>query len=343
MGTKMAPAYANIFMAELEEGLLRNYHTTPILWKRYIDDILCIWPGPPDSLKEFIRFLNGSHRTIKFTYECSETTVDFLDVTIYKGKRYHNTGILDFKPFFKKTNKFQYLEYSSSHPRNTFGGIVRGELTRLLRACSDKQEYLKIQRKMYQIFRDRNYPKTLLERALESVPFESRPQTLEKKEKSSQKYDTFLVVEYTPDLDIKQLRQTLKPNQSDEKQVPTPCLSLKRPKNLSQKLVRAKLRQFPDPPQSTLEINIPITPNFNGNSAACATPGCKCCRRMSRKPRVTSNQNNKTFPTPKHTNCQCYIPPGMHEMPQKKPICGTDTKNNGYKIEEKVRFLRSNW
>ena len=91
MGTKMAPAYANIFMAELEEGLLRNYHTTPILWKRYIDDVLCIWPGPPDSLKEFIRFLNGSHRTIKFTYECSETTVDFLDMTIYKGKRYHNT------------------------------------------------------------------------------------------------------------------------------------------------------------------------------------------------------------------------------------------------------------
>ena len=185
MGTKMAPAYANIFMAELEEGLLRNYHTTPILWKRYIDDILCIWPGPPDSLKEFIRFLNRSHGTIKFTYECSETTVDFLDVTIYKGKRYHDTGILDFKPFFRKTNKFQYLEYSSYHPRNTFGGIVRGELTRLLRACSDQQGYIKIQRKMYQSFRDRNYPKILLlQRALESVSFESRPQTLEKKDKN---------------------------------------------------------------------------------------------------------------------------------------------------------------
>ena len=85
-GDQDGPCLPNIFMAELEEGLLRNYHTTPILWKRYIDDVLCIWPGPPDSLKEFIRSLNGSHRTIKFTYECSETTVDFLDVTIYKGK-----------------------------------------------------------------------------------------------------------------------------------------------------------------------------------------------------------------------------------------------------------------
>ncbi len=38
MGTKMAPAYANLFMAELEERLLDNYHIKPIIWKRYIDD-----------------------------------------------------------------------------------------------------------------------------------------------------------------------------------------------------------------------------------------------------------------------------------------------------------------
>ena len=36
MGTKMAPSYANIFMAEREETLLANYPTKPLLWKRYI-------------------------------------------------------------------------------------------------------------------------------------------------------------------------------------------------------------------------------------------------------------------------------------------------------------------
>ena len=123
--------------------------------------------------------------------------------------------------------------------------------------------------------------------------------------------------------------QTLKPKQSEEKQVPTPCLSLKRPKNLSQKLVRAKLRQFPDPPQSTLEMNIPITPNFNGNSAACATPGCKCCRRMSRKPKVTSNQNNKP-----HQNTQTARPPMLYTSwnARDAPKERTDTKNNRHKI-----------
>ena len=113
MGTKMAPSYANIFMAELEEQLLANYPIEPALWKRFIDDILCIWPGPT----EFLKYLNEAHPKIKFTSEYSNTNVNFLDITIYKGPR---SLVLDIKPFFKPTNKFQYLEYSSAHPRNIF-------------------------------------------------------------------------------------------------------------------------------------------------------------------------------------------------------------------------------
>ena len=137
MGTKMAPSYANIFMAELEEELLANYPITPLLWKRYIDDILCIWPGPPSELNQFMQYLNQSHPTIKFTHESSTNSVDFLDLTIYKGTRHATSLILDLKPYLKKNNKFQYLEYNSSHPRGTFASLVKGELTRLLRKlCS---------------------------------------------------------------------------------------------------------------------------------------------------------------------------------------------------------------
>ena len=82
MGTKMAPSYANLFMAE---ELLKKSPTDPILWKRYIDDILCIWPGSKQSLDTFIEYLNGAHPTIKFTCESSPYSVDFLDITIYKG------------------------------------------------------------------------------------------------------------------------------------------------------------------------------------------------------------------------------------------------------------------
>jgi len=303
MGTKMAPAYANLFMADLEEKLLQNSTTDPILWKRYIDDILCIWPGSPEQLQNFIDYLNRAHPTIKFTCECSTTSVDFLDITIYKGKRYNRERTLDVKPYFKKTNKFQYLEYSSAHLKNTFRSLVKGELTRLLRACSDTDEYSRILSKMYKIFRERGYPAHLIKSVQELVPFSKRQEILHKPERPPCPYETFLVMDYTPDLDLPKLRSLLKPTEAEEAHVPKPCLSLRKTSNLSKTLVRAKLKQAKDPPTSDLPVRIQATPNLTGQSAGCATPGCKCCKTMSRKVRVTSSSNYKSFPTPKHTNC----------------------------------------
>ena len=171
MGTKMAPSYANIFMAELEEKLLDNYPTKPLVWKRYIDDILCIWPGPPSQIDHFMLYLNQSHPTIKFTHEHSTQSINFLDLTIYKGSRHTASLILDLKPFFKPTNKFQYLEYNSAHPRNIFSSLVKGELTRLLRACSDQEAYKLVTNKIFTAFKDRGYPNHLLQSTLQQVPF----------------------------------------------------------------------------------------------------------------------------------------------------------------------------
>lgn len=309
MGTKMAPAYANLFMADLEEKILANSPIDPILWKRYIDDVLCIWPGSQEQLQDFIKYLNRAHPTIKFTYESSTTSIDFLDITIYKGKRYTTKGILDIKPYFKKTNKFQYLEYSSAHPRNTFKGLVKGELTRLLRACSNQEEYHKIQLKMHKIFRDRGYPAQLIKSVQEMVPYSKRQEILHKPESPPCPYETFLVTQYTPDLDVTKLHSIIKPTKEEEDHVPKPCLSLQKTRNLSSIIVRAKLEQAEDPPKSDQPITIPITPDLNGQSAGCAIPFCKCCRKMSRKVRVTSSSNYKSFSTPKHTNCntRCVI------------------------------------
>ena len=216
MGTKMAPSYANLFMAELEE-----YSTGPILWKRYIDDILCIWPGSQQSLDTFIEYLNKSRPTIKFTYESSPHSVDYLDITIYKGDRYRATGVLDFKPFFK-TNKFQYLEYSSAHPRNTFRSLIKGELTSLLRACSDETEYNKTKSKLFRAFRDRGYPASIIQKVQESVPYAYRQQALCDNQVVPCPYQTFLVVEYTPDLDVRGINTIIRSTTEEEQWVPKP-------------------------------------------------------------------------------------------------------------------------
>ena len=210
MGTKMAPSYANIFMAELEEYLLDNYSTKPLLWKRYIDDILCIWPGPPSEVEDFIQYLNP---TIKFTHSSSTTEVDFLDLTIYKGKRHAASLILDLKPFFKPTNKFQYLEYSSAHHRGTFPSLIKGELTRLLRACSDERTYKKAADVILSKFKKRGYPNSLLQRILQQVPFQNRTELFNREKEVKQTYDTFFKINYTPDLDTRSLRKILQPHE----------------------------------------------------------------------------------------------------------------------------------
>ena len=43
IGTKFAPPYSVLFMAELEEKILREVELKPFLWWRYIDDIFFIW------------------------------------------------------------------------------------------------------------------------------------------------------------------------------------------------------------------------------------------------------------------------------------------------------------
>ena len=50
MGTRCAPNYAIIFMAELEEDYLDTCIYKPTLWKRFIDDIFMIWQHGSEKL-----------------------------------------------------------------------------------------------------------------------------------------------------------------------------------------------------------------------------------------------------------------------------------------------------
>ena len=50
IGTKFTPPYAIIFMADLEERILKDIELKPHIWGRYIDDIFFIWEHGKDSL-----------------------------------------------------------------------------------------------------------------------------------------------------------------------------------------------------------------------------------------------------------------------------------------------------
>ena len=84
MGTRMAPSYANLFMAKLEEDLLTWTLARPHTWWRYIDDIFAIWEHRRESLMTFLDQINSFHPSIKFTAETSTQCqeVSFLDTTV---------------------------------------------------------------------------------------------------------------------------------------------------------------------------------------------------------------------------------------------------------------------
>ena len=175
MGTKMAPSYANLFMDRFERSFLANEPIQPLLWKRYIDDILCIWPGTREELDSFLDRLNNAHPTLRFTWSISDSRVEFLDLNIFKGPRFNNTNCLDLSTHFKKTNTFQYLHYSSSHPRSIFRGLVKGEAIRFLRSNTHAPTFTATKKSLRHHLLSRGYPKSFIDPILHSITYDLRP------------------------------------------------------------------------------------------------------------------------------------------------------------------------
>ena len=120
MGTKMAPPYTNIFMANIEHQLTSNHISYIPLWKRFIDDIFFIWLDSLNKLKEFMNEANSLHPTIKFTFDYSQTKANFLDTTIYIDKQRKLQTTIYRKP----TDKNLILHFTSHHPLHLKRNII---------------------------------------------------------------------------------------------------------------------------------------------------------------------------------------------------------------------------
>ena len=119
MGSKLAPAYVNTFMGDLEKSILENSPLKPTYYRRFIDDIFLIWPHSEIELMKFITYMNTVNTSIQFTHEKNQQEVVFLDVVVYK---HHGTTddeqpwTLNTKTHIKPTNKQLYVREDSYHP-----------------------------------------------------------------------------------------------------------------------------------------------------------------------------------------------------------------------------------
>ena len=160
MGNPLSPLLSNLYMEFFEKEVLPRILPPNVIWFRYVDDILCIWPKNLD-VDHFLLQLNGLVPSIKFTKELEQDgRLPFLDVVIHRVDRYFK-----FDVFRKPTNVLSYVHFYSAHNLKTKLSVFSSMFLRAFRICSPEfldEEFNRI----YDISSKLKYPNHLIENAL---------------------------------------------------------------------------------------------------------------------------------------------------------------------------------
>ncbi len=211
MGTPVAPTLANLFMGKVEKDALMTWKgTQPLVWLRYIDDILMILEDSHLVLAELLTHLNARISSIKFTEEHSYNSIDFLDLTLFKGPRFQATGTLDIRPFAKLIDPHAYLHFSSGHHRSVTLGLVKGEFVRTLRRSSSPEIYASAVIDVMDWFTNRGYSKRIVKSVADKIKYEDRVSFLQNAtNRSLPECTTILSVRNHPALKSAALKEAL--------------------------------------------------------------------------------------------------------------------------------------
>ena len=162
MGKLFAPNYANIFMATWEGEALAKSPLQPLIYLRFLDDIFIIWQHGEEAFWDFFEILNSHTHSIKLKATVSHTSIDFLDVTVFKSESFRETHTLDTKVYFKPTDTHDLLHKQSYHPKHTFKGILKSQIIRFHRICSKENDFQNACNILFDSLVNRRYSKRFL-------------------------------------------------------------------------------------------------------------------------------------------------------------------------------------
>ena len=87
------------------------------------------------DIKKFYDLINSLDEDLKFIFENSNRTLNFLDIQL---KIVNNTSVFDI--YYKSTNSFNYLTYSSCHPSHNKNNIALSLAKRIINIVIDNRE-----------------------------------------------------------------------------------------------------------------------------------------------------------------------------------------------------------
>ena len=291
MGAAFSPTVANIFMYVILQKFLLTQPTQPYYLKRYIDDILMIWTGTPSQLGSFLQNLNHFHPSLSFSHQQSTSSIDFLDLTIYKGPSFDFTNILDFKTFQKKLNLYQYLHFRSDHPKSIFKALVKGECVRYVKTNSTAESYNSVVHSFKKRLMKRDYPPEFVEKTTAIVKYRDRCRYLKQHNRVKIHTPKTPLYKLVPPPQYTLLKQLVLQDYSTLRFMCPRFIPLKHP-TLQNKLVRSQIRltdsQFVDlaltldcttPPMSTeSSVSLPHLRPLTTTIKVCNHPRCATCK-----------------------------------------------------------------
>ena len=157
MGNCLSPILANLYMEFFETRILPQICDFPLIWYRYVDDIIVLWPMDKDPMN-FLEKLNKLIESISFKIEIENNySLPFLDTLIIR-----TNGQLKFDIYRKPTAVDSYIHYFSNHHVSVKKSVFVGMFLRAFRICDPEYFDTEIKR-IFDIGRKLCYPLTFLE------------------------------------------------------------------------------------------------------------------------------------------------------------------------------------
>lgn len=168
MGSSISPLLANIYMDYIENIIFnskQNILKNIILWKRYVDDIFCIWSGNTDLLKVFLNFINNINNNIKFTLETEiNHNINFLDLSLTKDIVNHN---IIFDIYRKNTFTDTIIPNDSLHFHSHKISAFNNYIHRMLSLPLSKENLIKETKIIKQIALNNGYNCKIIDKLIE--------------------------------------------------------------------------------------------------------------------------------------------------------------------------------
>ena len=166
MGSPLGPTLANAFMCYWEEKWLKSCPTSfkPLLYRRYVDDILLIFSSP-DHVTLFLDYLNSQHPNIEFTSEIEkDCSLPFLDLNITRDGSNLSTSLYRKPTFTGLLSKF--FAFS---PILNKKNLVATLTHRAFKICSSFPSFHTEIEFLKNLFQQNGYPLEFVERQIKKT------------------------------------------------------------------------------------------------------------------------------------------------------------------------------